>query len=76
LVARRTTLVARRSDTLTGWPARKAAYVVTFARRADKPDAMAVVDVDPESATYGEVVGFTVQPNPGHELHLDAQQDA
>ncbi|HUA40677.1 MAG TPA: selenium-binding protein SBP56-related protein [Streptosporangiaceae bacterium] len=45
------------------------AYVVTFARPADRPDAMAVVDVDPASAAYGEVVGFTELPNLGDELH-------
>ncbi len=50
-------------------PPEKLAYVVTFDRRADKPDAMAVVDVDPESAAYGEVAGFTELPSLGDELH-------
>ncbi len=31
-------------------PAEKLAYVATFSRPADQPDAMAVVDVDPQSA--------------------------
>src|SRR5262249_43231547 len=50
-------------------PAEKLAYVATLACPADKPDAMAVVDVDPDSASYGSVVGFTALPNLGDELH-------
>ena len=38
-------------------------------RRADKPDAIAVVDIDPGSARYGTVVGYTELPNRGDELH-------
>src|SRR5207248_1475566 len=50
-------------------PREKLAYVATFARPADKPDAIAVVDVDPDSASYSSVVGFTELPNIGDELH-------
>ena len=50
-------------------PAEKLAYVATFSRPADQPDAMAVVNVDPQSAAYGSVVGFTELPNLGDELH-------
>src|SRR6266496_342098 len=50
-------------------PAEKLAYVAAFARPADKPDAIAVVDTDPESASYASVVGFTELPNLGDELH-------
>src|SRR5215469_8147665 len=50
-------------------PAEKLAYVATLARPADKPDAMAVVDVDPDSASYSEVIGFTELPHLGDELH-------
>src|SRR5262249_59064785 len=50
-------------------PAEKLAYVATLARPADMPDAMAVVDVDPDSATYSQVIGFTELPNLGDELH-------
>jgi methanethiol oxidase len=50
-------------------PAEKLAYVATLSRPADKPDAMAVIDVDPGSASYSEVVGFTELPNLGDELH-------
>ena len=35
----------------------------------DKPDFIAVVDVDPESSSYGEIVGRTDMPNVGDELH-------
>ena len=47
----------------------KLAYVATFARPADKPDGIAVVDVDPDSASYATVVGFTELTNLGDELH-------
>ncbi len=50
-------------------PAEKLAYVAAFARPADKPDAIAVVDVDPASASYGTVVGFTELTSLGDELH-------
>src|SRR3984893_378071 len=50
-------------------PPEKLAYVATFSRPADQPDAMAVVDVDPQSAGYASVVGFTELPNLGDELH-------
>jgi len=35
----------------------------------DRPDFIAVVDVDPESQTCGEIVGRTDMPNVGDELH-------
>ena len=35
----------------------------------DKPDFIAVVDVDPESADYGQIVHRTEMPNVGDELH-------
>src|SRR5580700_10101353 len=50
-------------------PAEKLAYVATFARPADKPDGIAVVDVDTCSAAYGTVVGYTELTNLGDELH-------
>lgn len=34
-----------------------------------RPDAIAVVDVDPRSSTYGQVVGRTELPYTGDELH-------
>jgi selenium-binding protein 1 len=50
-------------------PPEKLAYVAAFARPADDPDAIAVVDVDPDSSSYGDVVGFTELPYTGDELH-------
>ncbi|MFI6483566.1 selenium-binding protein SBP56-related protein [Nonomuraea sp. NPDC050663] len=50
-------------------PAEKLAYVAAFDRQAEKPDAIAVLDTDPESETYGTVVGWTDLPGLGDELH-------
>jgi methanethiol oxidase len=50
-------------------PAEKLAYVAAFSRPADQPDAIAVVDVDPRSAGYSTVVGFTELSALGDELH-------
>ena len=43
-----------------------ALYVGT---EVEKPDYLATVDVDPDSATYSEVIHRTVMPNSGDELH-------
>jgi selenium-binding protein 1 len=45
------------------------AYVVAFDRGATRPDALTVVDVDPSSSGYGQVVGWADLPNLGDELH-------
>jgi selenium-binding protein 1 len=50
-------------------PAERLAYVVAFDRAARRPDALAVLDVDPASAGYGGVVGWADMPNRGDELH-------
>ena len=50
-------------------PPEKLAYVAAFSRPADKPDAIAVLDVDPDSDRYGTVIGFTELPTLGDELH-------
>ena len=50
-------------------PPEKLAYLATFSRPADTPDALAVVDVDPGSPSYASVVGFTELPDTGDELH-------
>lgn len=51
-------------------PPERLAYVATINPNGDgRPDAMAVVDVDPRSPTYGQVVGRTELPYPGDELH-------
>src|ERR1700735_902455 len=53
-------------------PPERLAHAATGAavhRPPDKPDAIAVVDVDPASPSYSSVVGFTELPNLGDELH-------
>ena len=50
-------------------PPEKLAYVAAFSRPADQPDAIAVVDTDPDSARYGTVIGLTELPELGDELH-------
>jgi methanethiol oxidase len=51
-------------------PAEKLAYVATLnANGGTKPDALAIVNVDAESHTYGSIVGQIDMPNVGDELH-------
>ncbi len=50
-------------------PVEELAYVVAFDRAAQKHDAMTVIDVNPASDTYGQVVGWTDVPGLGDELH-------
>ncbi|HKR52438.1 MAG TPA: selenium-binding protein SBP56-related protein, partial [Pseudonocardiaceae bacterium] len=50
-------------------PAEKLAYVAAFDRAAQRPDALTVVDVDPDSPRYGQVVGWADLPTLGDELH-------
>lgn len=50
-------------------PPEELAYVSLLSPDDTRPDAMAVVDVDPESSSYGQQVGQTDMPNVGDELH-------
>ena len=54
-------------------PPETIAYVAALAGVAGggdaKPDAMTVVDVDPSSSTYSQLVGAVEMPNVGDELH-------
>ena len=50
-------------------PAEKLAYVATFDPSRNKPDALAVVDVDPTSTSFAQIVGQTPMPNTDDELH-------
>jgi methanethiol oxidase len=51
-------------------PPERLAYVATInANSNGGPDAMAVVDVDPHSSAYGQVVGRVEMPHAGDELH-------
>src|SRR3989449_10452902 len=50
-------------------PAEHLAYVAMIDASRQRPDALAVVDVDPSSARYAQVVGQVDMPNTGDELH-------
>ena len=51
-------------------PPEKLAYVgVLNADGKGRPDALAVLDVDPDSETYEQSVGRVDMPNAGDELH-------
>jgi selenium-binding protein 1 len=50
-------------------PTEQLAYVVAFDRAGVLPDALAVIDVDEDSDTYGTVVGWADLPTTGDELH-------
>ena len=50
-------------------PAETLAYVATFDPNRRQPDALAVVDVDPGSPSYGGILSQVAMPNVGDELH-------
>jgi selenium-binding protein 1 len=51
-------------------PPETLAYVVVLNPDANgRPDALVVMDVDPSSSTYNQVVGRVDMPNTGDELH-------
>ena len=50
-------------------PPEQHAYVAEFDPARKRPDRLAVVDVDPKSATYAQIVGRTAMPGAGDELH-------
>jgi selenium-binding protein 1 len=53
-------------------PQEDLAYVVTLntgTNGAAKPDALCTLDVNPQSSTYGQLIGRTEMPNVGDELH-------
>src|SRR5215203_2460583 len=51
-------------------PAETLAYVVRVNPTGDgRPDAIAVVDVDPTSSSYGQLAGEVAMTHPGDELH-------
>lgn len=45
------------------------AYVAAFDPSRNRPDALAVVDVDPRSSSYSKIIGRTDMTNVGDELH-------
>jgi selenium-binding protein 1 len=50
-------------------PAEKLAYIVAFDRAGDEHDALTVVDTDPDSDSYGKVIGWSDLTTKGDELH-------
>lgn len=62
------TFYASPQDAAAG-PPETLAYVAAFDPSATRPDAIAVVDTDPDSTSYGRVVGWTDLPHRGDELH-------
>ncbi|MFW6027180.1 MAG: selenium-binding family protein [bacterium] len=50
-------------------PRENLAYVASFDPTRREPDALAVVDVDPDSPDYSRIVGKVDMPNTGDELH-------
>ncbi len=50
-------------------PPEQHAYVAEFDPGRKRPDRLAVVDVDPASSTYSQIVGRTTLPGSGDELH-------
>src|SRR5262250_2927354 len=50
-------------------PHETVAFVATLDPTRTGPDAMVVVDVEPGSSSYGQIVGRVDMPNPGDELH-------
>src|SRR4051794_24323195 len=59
----------RSPDEAIAAPQETLAYVVAFDRSGETPDALAVVDVDRSSTSYGDVVGWSELPSRGDELH-------
>jgi len=47
----------------------KRGFVAAFDPDREKPDAIAVVDLDPKSSSYSQIVGTVSMPNAGDELH-------
>jgi selenium-binding protein 1 len=50
-------------------PREQLAYVASIDPARARPDAIEVIDVDPDSKTYGANVGRLEMPNTGDELH-------
>ena len=50
-------------------PPEKLAYVAAFDPAGEQRDAMTVIDCDPGSDIFGEVVGWTELPTAVNELH-------
>lgn len=47
----------------------KLGYLAMLNPDAQKPDSLAVIDLDPDAKSYGHIVHQVEMPNPGDELH-------
>ena len=50
-------------------PAETLAYTLMLSPDGSAPDGLAVVDVDPQSASFGQIVHQVLMPNTGDEFH-------
>ena len=50
-------------------PPERLAYVAAYDPAGQAKDAITVVDTDPSSSTYGNVIGWSELPTAGNELH-------
>ncbi|MCH2077003.1 MAG: selenium-binding family protein [Rhodobacteraceae bacterium] len=50
-------------------PVEKVAFTLMLSPDFSQPDGLAIVDVDPTSKTYGEIVHQVIVPNKGDEFH-------
>lgn len=50
-------------------PREELAYVAIINPQGDRPDALGVLDVNPQSGSYGQLVGRLDLPHAGDELH-------
>jgi methanethiol oxidase len=50
-------------------PAEKHAYMAILNVEGTQPDALGVVDLDPQSSKYGQLINRIPMPNAGDELH-------
>ncbi len=50
-------------------PAETLAYTLMLSPDGSAPDGLAVVDVDPDSASFGKIVHQVLMPNTGDEFH-------
>ena len=62
------TFYRRPADAIAA-PAESLGYVGAFDPAATSNDAIAVVDCDPRSNSYGRVVGWAELPTAGNEVH-------
>lgn len=50
-------------------PAETVAFTLMLSPDSSQPDGLAVVDVDPSSASHGQIVHQVIMPNTGDEFH-------